>query len=145
MPTEAWRCKTSNIFLTFHPVSCQWSCWSDQDACDVWQDSAVAGTGPQVLQSVHVCTCVCDCECVFSKYWAHIQHLCLGCVWSPGPQPNKLRGVWMLNISGSSACLSLHLCSPLTAEEQHTPLPPFSDCTAVWNTHSGSATAGDHL
>lgn len=91
----------------------------------------VARTCPEVLQSVYVCTCVCVCMCIF----LNTQHLCLGCVWRPRPQPNKLQGVWMLNVQGSSACLSLHLCNPLTAEEQHTPLPPFSDCTAVCVKH----------
>lgn len=89
--------------------------------------------------------CVHTRECTFFKHWAHIQHLCPGCVWSPGPQPHRLQGVWMLNIQAALRA-SLYLCNPFTAEEQHTLLSPFSDCTAVWSTHSRSfASAGAHL
>lgn len=106
--------KPQHIF-PFSPCELSSSCWSDQDAYDVWQDPAVARAGPDVLQSWHVCTCarvyVCDCVHVFSKHWPHIQHLCLGCVWSPGPQQSKVRGVWMLNVR-AALCVSLCTSAP---------------------------------
>ena len=112
------------------------SCWPDQEA--LWCVTGASSSknrprGAPLCACVWECVCVRVCVCTFPKHWAHIQHLCLGCVWSPG-------GHSRVN-SGSCECwTSGQLCASLSAPLQplhsrrttHTPLPPFSDCTAVW-------------
>lgn len=127
-----------NIVPLF-PHELSGNCWSCHNVSNVWQRSPVARPGPGVLRSVHVCTHV-------SARFLNTELTSSICVLGVcGARGHSLIGVWMLNIQAALRA-SLYLCNPFTAEEQHTLLSPFSDCTAVWSTHSRSfASAGAHL